>query len=84
MFLSCQQAGFLPLGKSFGVLGCGWVLAGLSRMGKKSVSCQKMRVSALGCDGFPDSAGAQQRPYNAMALLNSVTTKALPAWTSLS
>lgn len=63
MFLSCQQAGFGWLPAS-GVLGCGWVLAGLSTMGKKSVSCQKMRVSALGCDGFPGSAGAQQRPHN--------------------
>lgn len=78
------MAGFLPLGKSFGVLGRGRVLAGLSRMGKEERVLSEMRVSALGCDGFPGSAGAQQRPHNAMALLNSVTTKALPAWTSLS
>lgn len=52
MFLSRQQAwflaGFLPLGKSVGMLCCGWMLAGLSKMGKEELCPVKMRVSALG------------------------------------
>lgn len=75
--------GWLPSSDSLGIALLWADASSALQDGKgRDMSCLKMGVSALDCNEFPVSAGAQQRPVSTVALLDSSTVKALPAWPS--